>query len=132
LSLLGDWYNSVIGYESHAMLPYDQFLSKLPSYLQQADMESNGISATLAGNRITGYNSGPVIWGAAGTNGPHAFYQLLHQGTRIVLSDFIGCVQKKEAISGISHHPILLANLIAQPEALIVGRTELPESIPEP
>jgi len=131
LALLGVWYNSCIGLESHAILPYDQFLSKLPAYLQQADMESNGKSVTLTNERITSYNTGPVIWGAAGTNGQHAFYQLLHQGTRIVPSDFIGFVQKNEDIPGISHHSILLANLIAQPEALMVGRTKPADSIPE-
>ncbi|XP_021958471.1 glucose-6-phosphate isomerase [Folsomia candida] len=131
LALLGVWYNSVIGWESHAVLPYDQFLSKLPAYLQQADMESNGKSATLSGKRITSFNTGPVLWGQAGTNGQHAFYQLLHQGTRIVPSDFIGFAKKKEDISGISHHSILLANLIAQPEALMVGRTQPSASIPE-
>jgi glucose-6-phosphate isomerase len=131
LALLGVWYNSVLGFESHAILPYDQFLSKLPSYLQQADMESNGKSTTLGGTRITGYHTGPVIWGAAGTNGQHAFYQLLHQGTHVIPADFIGFVQKKEDIEGISHHSILLANLIAQPEALMVGRTQLPASIPD-
>jgi glucose-6-phosphate isomerase len=131
LALLGVWYNSLIGLESHAILPYDQFLSKLPSYLQQADMESNGKSTTLAGARINGYNTGPVIWGAAGTNGQHAFYQLLHQGTHVIPADFIGFVQKKQDIQGISHHSILLANLIAQPEALMVGRTQPSASIPE-
>jgi len=131
LGLLGVWYNSVIGCESHAVLPYDQFLSKLPAYLQQADMESNGKSTTMSGERINNYNTGPVLWGAAGTNGQHAFYQLLHQGTRIVPADFIGFVQKNEDIAGISHHSILLANLIAQPEALMVGRTQPSPSIPE-
>jgi glucose-6-phosphate isomerase len=131
LALLGVWYNSIIGWESHAILPYDQFLSKLPSYLQQADMESNGKSTTMNNERITSYNTGPVIWGAAGTNGQHAFYQLLHQGTHTVPADFIGFVQKSEEIPGISHHSILLANLIAQPEALMVGRTKPSESIPE-
>ena len=131
LALLGVWYNSVIGWESHAILPYDQFLSKLPSYLQQADMESNGKSVTINNERITSYQTGPVIWGAAGTNGQHAFYQLLHQGTHTVPADFIGFVQKSEDIPGISHHSILLANLVAQPEALMVGRTQPSESIPE-
>jgi len=131
LALLGVWYNSVIGWEAHAILPYDQFLSKLPSYLQQADMESNGKSVTLNNERINSYHTGPVIWGAAGTNGQHAFYQLLHQGTHTVPADFIGFVQKSEDIAGISHHSILLANLIAQPEALMVGKTQLPASIPE-
>jgi len=131
LGVLGVWYNSILGCESHAILPYDQFLSKLPSYLQQADMESNGKSTTLGGARINGYHTGPVIWGAAGTNGQHAFYQLLHQGTHVIPADFIGFVQKKEDIEGISHHSILLANLIAQPEALMVGRTQLPPSIPD-
>jgi glucose-6-phosphate isomerase len=128
LALIGVWYNSVIGWESQAILPYDQFLSKLPAYLQQADMESNGKSTTMNGSRVTAYNTGPVIWGQAGTNGQHAFYQLLHQGTRHVPADFIGFVQKSEAISGISHHSILLANLIAQPEALMIGRTP-PDSV---
>lgn len=130
LALIGVWYNSVIGWESQAILPYDQFLSKLPAYLQQADMESNGKYVTLTNERVN-YNTGPVIWGAAGTNGQHAFYQLLHQGTRTVPSDFIGFVQKTEDLPGISHHSILLANLIAQPEALMVGKTQLPASIPE-
>lgn len=81
---MGVWYNSVIGWESQAILPYDQYLSKLPAYLQQADMESNGKSTTLNGERISNYNTGPIIWGQAGTNGQHAFYQLLHQGTRMI------------------------------------------------
>jgi len=131
MGLLGVWYNSVIGWETHGILPYDQFLSKLPAYLQQADMESNGKSTTLSGERISDYNTGPIIWGQAGTNGQHAFYQLLHQGTRIVPADFIGFVQKKEFVKGISHHSILLANLIAQPEALMVGRTEPLLDLPE-
>jgi len=95
-------------------------------------MESNGKSTTLNGERISSYNTGPIIWGQAGTNGQHAFYQLLHQGTRVVPADFIGFAQKKEDIAGISHHSILLANLIAQPEALMVGRTNPSSSIPEP
>jgi glucose-6-phosphate isomerase len=93
-------------------------------------MESNGKSTTLSGQRISSYNTGPVIWGAAGTNGQHAFYQLLHQGTHVVPADFIGFVQKKQDIDGISHHKILLANLVAQPEALMVGRTQPSASLP--
>lgn len=120
LGLLGVWYNNFFNAESHAILPYDQGLCRLPAYLQQLDMESNGKSVTRDGRPVT-WQTGPVIWGEPGTNGQHAFYQLLHQGTKLVPADFIGF--------GRSHHPVndlhakLMANFVAQTEALAFGKT---------
>jgi glucose-6-phosphate isomerase len=102
-------------------LPYDQYLHRLPAYLQQADMESNGKRVDLQGRTITDYDTGPVIWGEPGTNGQHAFYQLLHQGTRLIPCDFIAPIKTHNPIG--EHHRILLANFLAQTEALAMGKT---------
>ncbi len=120
LALLGVWYNNFFGACSHAILPYDRYLRRFPAYLQQADMESNGKSVDRDGARI-GYQTGPIIWGEPGTNGQHAFFQLLHQGTKLVPCDFIGCVNPAHPIG--DHHAKLTANLLAQSEALMRGRS---------
>ncbi|MES9888967.1 MAG: glucose-6-phosphate isomerase, partial [Candidatus Sedimenticola sp. 6PFRAG1] len=106
---------------THAILPYDQYLRYLPAYLQQADMESNGKGVTRDGDKVD-YSTGPVIWGAAGTDGQHAFYQLIHQGTQLITSDFIAPVQSHNKLS--DQHQKLLSNFLAQTEALMTGRTE--------
>jgi glucose-6-phosphate isomerase len=120
MALLGVWYNNFFGASSHAVLPYHQYLRRLPAYLQQADMESNGKAVDRDGRQI-GYQTGPIIWGEPGTNGQHAFFQLLHQGTRLVACDFIGFVHPFHSMT--DHHDRLLANLFAQTEALMRGRT---------
>jgi len=120
LALLGIWYNNFFEFESHAILPYDQNLSRFPAYLQQADMESNGKSVTRDGERVQ-WQTGPIIWGEAGTNGQHAFYQLLHQGTKLVPADFIGFARSRNPLG--DHHSKLMANLFAQTEALAFGKT---------
>ncbi len=120
LALLGVWYTDFFGAETHAVLPYDQYLHRLPAYLQQADMESNGKFVTRSGERVD-YPTGPVIWGEPGTNGQHSFYQLIHQGTRLITCDFIAPAQSQNPTG--SHHRILLANCFAQTEALMVGKT---------
>ncbi|MEE8311009.1 MAG: glucose-6-phosphate isomerase, partial [Candidatus Binatia bacterium] len=111
---------SFLGAGSHAVLPYDDYLSLFPAYLQQLDMESNGKSTTLAGAH-TGYPTGPVVWGQPGTNGQHAFFQLLHQGTERVPCDFIGFGNSLNPIG--RHHDLLMANLFAQSEALAFGKS---------
>ena len=134
LALLGVWYRDFQGFEAHAVLPYDQYLALLPAYLQQADMESNGKGVTLDGLPVT-YATGPILWGEPGTNGQHAFYQLLHQGTTVVPCDFLVAVNSLHRIG--EHHTMLLANFLAQTEALMRGRTraeaeqELPTLAPE-
>jgi glucose-6-phosphate isomerase len=120
LALLGIWYANFFGAESHAVLPYDQYLARFPAYLQQLDMESNGKSVTLEGERVT-YETGPIIWGQPGTNGQHAFYQLIHQGTKLIPCDFIGFVKSLNALG--EHHDQLMANFFAQTEALAFGKT---------
>ncbi len=120
LGLLGVWYGSFLGDATHAVLPYDDYLSLLPAYLQQLDMESNGKSTTLDGAK-TGYATGPVVWGQPGTNGQHAFFQLLHQGTQRVPCDLIGFAKSLNETG--NHHDLLTANLIAQSEALAFGKT---------
>ena len=120
MGLLGIWYNNFFGAESHAILPYDQYLDYLPDYLQQADMESNGKSVDLQGRRID-YGTGPVIFGQPGTNGQHAFYQLIHQGSKLVPCDFLAAAQSHHDLG--EHHTILVSNFFAQPEALMRGRT---------
>ncbi|MEO1243984.1 MAG: glucose-6-phosphate isomerase [Pseudomonadota bacterium] len=121
LALIGVWDRNFMGAASHAILPYDQHLHRLPAYLQQADMESNGKRATSAGEAVT-VKTGPVIFGEPGTNGQHAFYQLLHQGTDLISADFIApAISQHE--SG-DHHPKLLSNFLAQTEALMRGKTE--------
>ncbi len=121
LALLGIWYHNFFQAESHAILPYDQLLSQLPSYLQQADMESNGKSVNNQGKTVD-YSTGPIIWGQSGTNGQHAFYQLIHQGTHLIPADFILPIKSHFNIG--EHHNILVANCFAQTEALMLGRTE--------
>ncbi|HVY26725.1 MAG TPA: glucose-6-phosphate isomerase [Polyangiaceae bacterium] len=120
LALLGVWYDNFFGAESHAVLPYDQYLSRFPAYLQQLDMESNGKSVTLAGERVD-YQTGPIIWGQPGTNGQHAFYQLIHQGTKLIPCDFIGFAKSLNPLG--EHHDQLMANFFAQTEALAFGKT---------
>ncbi|MCD6023099.1 MAG: Glucose-6-phosphate isomerase [Fibrobacteria bacterium] len=120
LALLGVWYTDFFGAESHGVMPYDQYLHRLPAYLQQADMESNGKFVTRSGERVD-YKTGPVIWGEPGTNGQHSFYQLIHQGTRLIPCDFIAPMQSHNSLG--DHHRILLANCFAQTEALMVGKT---------
>ncbi|MDZ4694004.1 MAG: glucose-6-phosphate isomerase [Deltaproteobacteria bacterium] len=121
LALLGIWYNNFWGAESHALLPYDQYLHRMPAYLQQGDMESNGKRVTREGIAVT-CQTGPIIWGEPGTNGQHAFYQLIHQGTKLVPCDFLAAVEPHERQG--DHHEKLLANFLAQPEALMWGKTE--------
>jgi glucose-6-phosphate isomerase len=120
LALLGVWYNNFFGAESQAILPYDHALRSLPAYLQQADMESNGKSVDRDGNAVD-YATGAIVWGATGINGQHAFYQLLHQGTKMIPADFIVSVEPHTELQ--EHHDILIANFLAQTEALMRGRT---------
>jgi glucose-6-phosphate isomerase len=120
MALLGVWYGNFHGFETHAVLPYSQELSRFPAYLQQLDMESNGKSVRLDGRRVT-YATGQIEWGTAGTNGQHAYFQLLHQGTRIVPSDLIGFINPTTEMG--DHQDLLLANLLAQAEALAFGKT---------
>ncbi len=120
LALLGIWYNNFFGAESLAILPYDQYLERFPAYLQQADMESNGKSIDRAGRRVS-YQTGPVIWGQPGTNGQHAFYQLIHQGTKLIPCDFLVSANSHNPVEG--HHRVLLSHFLAQTEALMRGRT---------
>ncbi len=121
LGLLGVWYRNFLGASNHAILPYDHSLRLLPAYLQQADMESNGKGVNRDGQPVD-YLTGPIIWGQPGTNGQHAFYQLIHQGTELVPADFILPARTHHPIS--EHHEILTANCIAQTEALMRGKTE--------
>jgi glucose-6-phosphate isomerase len=121
LAMLGVWYANFFGAETHAILPYDQYLHRFPAYFQQGDMESNGKRVDRDGRVITDYTTGPVIWGEPGTNGQHAFYQLIHQGTRLIPADFIAPIRTHNPLEG--HHDILLANFFAQTEALMRGKT---------
>ena len=125
LALIGVWYNNFFHVDTHAILPYDQGMARFPAYLQQADMESNGKFICRDGSRVQ-YKTGPVIWGEAGTNGQHAFYQLIHQGTQIVPADFLMPVHSHYAIGkhGYAHHKILLANFFAQTQSLMLGKTK--------
>jgi glucose-6-phosphate isomerase len=120
LGLLGIWYNNFFGAQSHAILPYDQYLSRFAAYFQQGDMESNGKYVTRDGQRVE-WETGPVIWGEPGTNGQHAFYQLIHQGTKLIPCDFIGFAQSHNPVS--DHHVKLMSNFFAQTEALAFGKT---------
>ncbi|GCF07567.1 glucose-6-phosphate isomerase [Dictyobacter arantiisoli] len=120
LALIGIWYNNFYGAETVAILPYDQYLDRLSSYLQQLDMESNGKHVDLEGN-VVNYQTGPIIWGQPGTNGQHAFYQLIHQGTKLIPADFIGFSQTLNPVK--PHHDLLMANFFAQTEALAFGKT---------
>ena len=121
LALIGIWHNQGCGHTTRAVLPYDQRLSRLPAYLQQLEMESNGKSVAMDGSNLA-VNSGPVVWGEPGTNGQHAFYQLIHQGTRVVPCEFMVAKQGHEADLA-HHHALLVANCLAQSEALMVGRS---------
>jgi len=121
LGLLGIWYINFYGAETQAILPYDQYLHRFAAYFQQGDMESNGKHVDRSGNEVS-YETGPIIWGEPGTNGQHAFYQLIHQGTRLIPCDFIAPAQSLNPIG--EHHAILLSNFFAQTEALMNGKTE--------
>jgi glucose-6-phosphate isomerase len=121
LGLLGIWYNNFFGAESQAIIPYDQYLHRFAAYLQQGDMESNGKGVTRDGKRVE-YSTGPIIWGEPGTNGQHAFFQLIHQGTKLIPVDLLAPTQSHNPIG--DHHPILLSNFFAQTEALMRGKTE--------
>ncbi len=120
LALIGIWYTNFFGAETEAILPYDQYLHRFPAYFQQGNMESNGKSVDRAGNPVD-YATGPIIWGEPGTNGQHAFYQLIHQGTRLIPCDFIAPAISHNPIG--EHHAILLSNFFAQTEALMNGKT---------
>ena len=120
MGLLAVWYNDFFGAQTAAVFPYDQYLKRFPAYLQQLTMESNGKHVTLAGAPV-GTQTGPIYWGEPGTNGQHSFYQLIHQGTRLIPCDFIGICQTLNPLG--QHHDLLLANLIAQTEALAFGKT---------
>ena len=121
LALLGVWYNNFHGAQTHAILPYDQYLHRFPAYFQQGDMESNGKRVDREGKAVT-WDTGPIIWGEPGTNGQHAFYQLIHQGTKLIPCDFLASVETFNPMG--QHHDILLANFFAQTEALMKGKTE--------
>ncbi|KAJ2783287.1 glucose-6-phosphate isomerase [Coemansia javaensis] len=122
LGLVGLWYNNFCGASTHALLPYDQYLHRFAAYFQQGDMESNGKFVTRDGREVD-YQTGPIIWGEPGTNGQHAFYQLIHQGTKLIPCDFIAPTRTLNPIRGGVHHDILLSNFFAQPEALMNGKT---------
>ncbi len=122
LALIGIWYNDFYGFETEAILPYDQYMARFPAYFQQGNMESNGKSVDRNGNKVKEYQTGPIIWGEPGTNGQHAFYQLIHQGTKVIPCDFI--------VPAISHNPVgdhhvkLISNFFAQTEALAFGKSK--------
>ncbi|MDF7806847.1 glucose-6-phosphate isomerase [Pontiellaceae bacterium B12219] len=120
LALLGIWYNNFFGAESQAILPYDQYLSRFAAYFQQGDMESNGKYITRSGEKVE-WQTGPIIWGEPGTNGQHAFYQLIHQGTKLIPCDFLAFCKSQNPIG--DHHVKLMANFFAQTEALAFGKT---------
>lgn len=120
MGLLGVWYNNYFGAETHAILPYDQYLSRFAAYFQQGDMESNGKSVTADGRPVD-YATGPIVWGEPGTNGQHAFYQLIHQGTKLVPCDFLAPAKSLNPLG--AHHTMLLSNFFAQTEALMKGKT---------
>ena len=121
LALIGIWYNNFFGAQTEVILPYDQYMHRFPAYFQQGNMESNGKSVDRNGN-IVNYQTGPVIWGEPGTNGQHAFYQLIHQGTKIIPADFLAPAISHNRIG--EHHNILLSNFFAQTEALLNGKTK--------
>jgi glucose-6-phosphate isomerase len=120
LALIGIWYVNFFDARTHAVLPYDQYLARLPAYLQQLEMESNGKRVTHDG-RLVDHATGPVIWGEPGTNGQHAFYQLIHQGTQLIPADFLAAALPQNPLG--EHHAMLLANCLAQTEALLAGKT---------
>ncbi len=119
MGLLGIWYNNFWDAQSHAILPYDQSMARFPAYFQQGDMESNGKSVTKSGDAVD-YTTGPIIWGEPGTNGQHAFYQLIHQGTKLIPCDFLAPARSHHPLG--NHHQILIANFLAQTEALMKGK----------
>ncbi len=121
MGLLGIWYSNFFGAESHAILPYDQYLQRFPAYFQQGDMESNGKGVTREGEWVD-YYTGPIIWGEPGTNGQHAFYQLIHQGVRLIPCDFLAPAKSLNPLG--EHHMLLVSNFFAQTEALMKGKTE--------
>jgi glucose-6-phosphate isomerase len=120
MGLLGLWYTDFFGAETVAVLPYDQYLKRFPAYLQQLTMESNGKHVTVDGREVD-YETGAIYWGEPGTNGQHSFYQLIHQGTRLIPCDFIAFAQSLNPIG--EHHDLLVANVFAQGEALAFGKT---------
>jgi glucose-6-phosphate isomerase len=120
MGLLALWYNNFFGAQTIAVLPYENYLKRFPAYLQQLTMESNGKQVTIDGKKVN-YNTGPIYWGEPGTNGQHSFYQLIHQGTRLIPCDFIGFVNPLIQVG--RHHDILLSNVFAQAEALAFGKT---------
>jgi glucose-6-phosphate isomerase len=120
MGLLGLWYNNFFGAETVAVLPYEQYLKRFPAYLQQLTMESNGKHVTLDGTEVV-CQTGPIYWGEPGTNGQHSFYQLIHQGTKLIPCDFIGFLEPLNPLG--RHHDLLLANMFAQAEALAFGKT---------
>ncbi|XP_035894047.1 glucose-6-phosphate isomerase isoform X1 [Anopheles stephensi] len=122
LALMGIWYSNFYGAETQALLPYDQYLHRFAAYFQQGDMESNGKGVTKAGEKVN-FATGPIVWGEPGTNGQHAFYQLIHQGTRLIPCDFIAPVQTHNPVENGAMHTILLANYLAQTEALMMGKS---------
>lgn len=128
LGLLGVWYGAFFDAQSHAVLPYSHYLSKFTAYLQQLDMESNGKSVDRDGNPVT-WQTGPVVWGTPGTNGQHAYYQLLHQGTKVIPADFIGFAAPVDGLLPglVAQHDLLMANFFAQTQALAFGKT--PEEV---
>ncbi|MCU7497057.1 MAG: glucose-6-phosphate isomerase [Ignavibacteria bacterium] len=121
LALIGIWYNNFFNAETYAILPYDQYLHRFPAYFQQGDMESNGKGVNRDGKKVD-YSTGPIVWGEPGTNGQHAFYQLIHQGTKLIPADFIAPVESQNPMG--NHHKILLSNFFAQTEALMKGKTK--------
>jgi glucose-6-phosphate isomerase len=131
LAVIGIWYNNFLGADTCAVLPYDQYLWRFSAYLQQLDMESNGKGVDLAGEAVS-WQTGPIVWGQPGTNGQHAFYQLLHQGTKLVPCDFIGFCNSLNPLG--THHDLLMANFFAQTEALAFGKKPaevLAQGVPE-
>ena len=120
MGLLAIWYNDFFGAQTMAVLPYEQYLKRFPAYLQQLTMESNGKHVTLSGQRVD-YDTGQIYWGEPGTNGQHSFYQLVHQGTRLIPCDFIGFFRTPNPLG--QHHDLLMANVFAQTEALAFGKT---------
>jgi len=120
MAMLGVWYNNFFDADSYAIFPYDQYLHELPAYMQQGDMESNGKHTDTQGKRVD-VSTGPVIWGKPGTNGQHAFFQLVHQGTKLIPADFLAAVEAQNPLG--EHHAILISNFFAQTEALMKGRT---------
>jgi glucose-6-phosphate isomerase len=122
--MIGIWYNNFFGAQTVAILPYDHYLGRLSAYLQQLDMESDGKSVTLDGTPVN-YQTGPIVWGTPGTNGQHAYYQLIHQGTKLIPCDFISFCRTLNPLG--NHHDLLMANFFAQTEALAFGKT--PEQV---